>query len=263
METPLSVSAFTQDALEREGIQDIVDIGDLVPNMQVGFSPSDSGVQVVVRGITSNNFTELGDPTVGVHLDGVFSPRPQGGMALLHDVDRIEVLRGPQGTLFGRNSTAGSVNIISARPDFDSTYGNFEMEYGRYNHKLVRGFLNAPVNDVFAVRASAMIDQTDSYIDQVMDTYDLAFDTDGDGSFTGPFDVPADGIPNTDQRRNRPVDAEDAYGNSDRWAARLSMRFNPSDRLDWLVTYDRYQDNGAGMVQLKDCEKAAGTFFAL
>ena len=83
MQTPLSVSAFTQDALDKQGVQDVRDLGSLVPNMQVGFSPSDSGVQVTVRGITSNNFTELGDPSVGIHIDGSYTPRPQSAMALM------------------------------------------------------------------------------------------------------------------------------------------------------------------------------------
>jgi iron complex outermembrane receptor protein len=262
MLTPVAVSAFTQEQLTRDGIQDIRDLGALVPNMQVGFSPSDSGVQVTVRGITSNNFTELGDPTVGIHVDGIYSPRPQSGMALLHDVERVEVLRGPQGTLFGRNSTAGAINVVSARPQFDSFGGTVEVELGNYRHRLARGTLNLPVNDYVALRASYMIDKTDSYIDQEMELFDLAWDTDGDGSTTGPFDVTADGIPNTDQRRNRPVDASDAYGNSNRWAARLSARVRNDSSLDWLLSFEHYKDGGAGMISLKDCEKAEGTFFA-
>jgi iron complex outermembrane recepter protein len=261
MQTPLAVSAFSQEDLDRQGIQDVRDLGSLVPNMQVGFSPSDSGVQVTVRGITSNNFTELGDPTVGIHVDGSYTPRPQTGLSLMHDVERVEVLRGPQGTLFGRNSTAGSINIISARPVLDEAFGNAEIELGNYNHKLVRGMFNVPISDRAAFRVSFMADKTDSYIDQTMDTFDLNWDTDNDGVFNGPNDVPADGIPNTDQRRNREVDASEAYGNSDRWAARLSLRFKPSDNADWLISFDRYRDKSAGAISLKDCEKAKGTFF--
>jgi len=262
MQTPVAVSAFTQDQLDRDGIQDVRDMAALVPNMQVGFSPSDSGVQVVVRGITSNNFTELGDPTVGIHVDGLYSPRPQSGMALMHDVESVEILRGPQGTLFGRNSTAGSINITSGRPRFDAMKGSVELELGNYKHKLARGWLNVPVSETFALRGSFVIDKTDSYITQVMDTYDLAWDTNGDGSTKGQFDVPADGIPNTDQRRNHPVDPSDAYGNSDRWAARVSARWAPRDDVEWLLSAERYRDTGAGNISLKDCEKAAGTFFA-
>ena len=261
MQTPLAVSAFTQDTLDKQGVQDVRDLGALVPNMQVGFSPSDSGVQVSIRGITSNNFTELGDPTVGIHVDGSYTPRPQTGLALMHDVERVEVLRGPQGTLFGRNSTAGSINIISARPVFDQAFGNVEVELGNYNHKLARGMFNFPVNDWMAVRGSFMIDKTDSYIDQRMDQFDLNWDTDNDGVFNGPNDVPADGIINTDQRRNREVDASEAYGNSDRWAGRISLFMKPTDTVEWLLTYDRYTDKSAGAISLKDCEKAEGTFF--
>lgn len=262
METPLAVSALTQQDLDNRGVQDVRELGASVPNMQVGFSPSDSGVQVTVRGVTSNNFTELGDPTVGIHVDGIYSPRPQGGMALLHDVERVEILRGPQGTLFGRNSTSGAINIVSARPDFADVSGRVEFEYGNYDHKLLRGVFNLPASDTLAFRASFMADKTDSYINQVIDTYDLNWDTDGDGSFSGAFDVAADGVPNTDQRRNRNVSDEDAYGNSDRWAGRVSMRFQPNDMVDWLVSFDHFEDQGAGMVSLKDCEKARGTFFA-
>ena len=122
MKTPVAVTAVTEDALDRNGVRDVRELGNLVPAMQVGFSPLDSGVQVTIRGITSNNFTELGDPAVGIHFDGVYSPRPQSGMTLNNDVSRVEVLRGPQGTLFGRNSTAGAINILANRPSFSGRY---------------------------------------------------------------------------------------------------------------------------------------------
>lgn len=263
MATPLAVTALTQNMLNRDGVSDMRDLGSLVPNLQVGHSPSDSGVQVTVRGITSNNFTEIGDPSIGIHVDGMYSPRPQGGLALLHDVERVEILRGPQGTLFGRNSTSGTINIITARPDFAEFYGNVEVEYGRYDHKLVRGFFNVPITGTLAARASYMLDYTDSYITQVNDTYDLAVDSNFDGDFDDPTDVPADGIPNVDQRRARQnIDDADAYGNSKRWAFRLNFLWEPAPEFSWLFGYDHFQDNGAGLVQLKDCEKAAGTFFA-
>ena len=76
-------------------------------------------MQLTIRGINSNNFTEIADPSVAFHVDGVYSPRPQGATALMFDLERLEVMRGPQGTLFGRNSAAGSVNVITAKPAFD------------------------------------------------------------------------------------------------------------------------------------------------
>jgi iron complex outermembrane receptor protein len=204
----------------------------------------------------------LGDPTVGIHFDGIYSPRPQGGLALLFDVERIDILRGPQGTLFGRNSTAGTINIINARPQFDEFGGSVELEAGNNANKAFRGWLNMPATENLAFRAAFMMQKTDTYLNQEMDLYDLDWDVDGDGNTDGPWDVPADGIPNVDQRRNYKQKDSEAYGSVDRWAGRLSMRFTPTDAIDWLLTYEQFQDNSPGVPFLKDCEKARGTFFA-
>ena len=261
METPLAVTALTADALAREGVNNMVNIGNLVPNMQVGLSPSDSGVSIAIRGITSNNFTELGDPTVGIHFDGIYSPRPQGGLALLFDVERIDIMRGPQGTLFGRNSTAGTINIINARPQFDEFGGSVELEAGNYSTHAFRGWLNIPATENLAFRAAFMVQEADTYLNQELDLYDLDWDVDLDGNTNGPNDVSADGIPNTEQRRNHTQKDSRAYGSIDRWAGRLSMRFTPTDSIDWLVTYEQFQDDSPGVPFFKDCQKAAGTFF--
>ena len=118
METPLAVSVITQEQMALQGLSRISDLSSLVPNLVVGNSGEDSGGSIAIRGVSSNNYTELGDPTVAIHVDGMYTPRAQAALALAHDIERIEVLRGPQGTLFGRNSTSGAVNVISARPKF-------------------------------------------------------------------------------------------------------------------------------------------------
>ncbi|ETN91796.1 hypothetical protein U062_02328 [Gammaproteobacteria bacterium MOLA455] len=262
METAVAVSAFGQESLDNQGVKNLLDIGDMVPNMQIALSPSDSGVQVVVRGLTSNNFTEIGDPTVAMHFDGLYSPRPQAGLALMYDVERVEISRGPQGTLFGRNSTAGSINVISARPNFDQQEGKIEVEMGKYAQRTVKGWFNLPVNDKLALRASVLKETADTWYNQTQDKFDLAWDTDGDGSTTGAYDVAADGIPNVDQRRNREVSDSDAYGSVDRSGARLGMRFEPTNDVSLDVIADYFQDKSPGGLSLKDCEKAEGTFFA-
>jgi len=262
METAVAVSAFGQESLDNKGVKNLLDIGDLVPNMQIALSPTDSGVQVVVRGLTSNNFTEIGDPTVAMHFDGLYSPRPQAGLALMYDVERVEISRGPQGTLFGRNSTAGSVNVISARPNFDQQEGKIEVELGKYAQRTVKGWFNLPVNDVLALRASVLKETADTWYNQTQDKFDLAWDTDGDGTTTGAYDVAADGIPNVDQRRNREVSDSDAYGSVDRSGARLGMRFEPTNDVSLDLIADYFQDKSPGGLSLKDCEKAEGTFFA-
>ena len=261
METALSVSSLSQEALDAAGVRNVLDIGEMVPNMLVAISPEDSGVQVTVRGLSSNNFTEIGDPTVAMHFDGLYSPRPQGGLALMYDVERTEINRGPQGTLFGRNSTAGSINVISARPQFDEFSGQFEAEVGAYAQRTIKGWLNVPLSDRWAFRASGFAEKADSWLNQSVDRFDLDWDTNGDGDTDDPFDVPADGIPNVDQRRAQDVGDSQAYGAVERYGARLGFRFQPNDQADWNIIYDFFSDQSPGYISLKDCEKAENTFF--
>jgi iron complex outermembrane receptor protein len=244
MSTSIAVSAFSQEQLTREGIRDIRDASDLVPNFDVAFSPSDSGVQLTMRGINSNNFTEIGDPSVAFHVDGVYSPRPQGATALMFDLERLEVMRGPQGTLFGRNSAAGSVNVITAKPSTDGVYATFGAEVGNRSQMNALGTLNVPIGDNFAVRGNFFIEQRDGFADQGSGTKDL----EGIGN-SGP-----DGIPDMDQRRNHAVSEDEYYGNSDRWAARLSAMWFPTDTLDWRVSFETAQDNSAGWPIAPNCE---------
>ena len=247
MTTSVAVSAFDQEDLTRNGVTDIRDAADLVPNFEVAFSPSDSGVQLTMRGINSNNFTELGDPSVAFHVDGVYSPRPQGATALMFDLERLEVMRGPQGTLFGRNSAAGSVNVITARPSMEGVFGTLGTEVGNRNHRILLGTLNLPLSDTFALRGNFFSEQRDGFADQDTGTKDM-----GSYGFGGP-----DGIPDMDQRRNRPVDKSEYYGNADRWATRISALWTPLDRFDWRIVLETAEDNGAGWPIAPNCETNA------
>ncbi|ALN85967.1 tonB dependent receptor family protein [Lysobacter capsici] len=252
LKTPVTVTAVNQEALTREGIRDVRGLSGTMPNVQIASGP-DSGVQVSIRGIGANNFTEIGDPAVGLHVAGLYSPRPQGALALMFDVDQVEVLRGPQGTLFGRNSTGGSINIIPAKPRFDSTFGSAELDVGSYNLRQLNLIQNIAINDRFALRFSATKVERDGWIDQQQDFTDV--------------DIPergfiADGIPDVDQRRNVKVGRDKYYYNRDEWAARIAARFAFTDNVEWLLAYEKFQNSGAGQVGLKDCKQAAGTRFA-
>ncbi len=130
---------------------------------------------ISMRGVRSTNITELGDPAVGVHLDGIYSPRMQGALALMYDVDRIEALRGPQGTLFGRNSTVGSINVISAKPEFGELFGSVSGELGRFNARSIEGFINIPVNSEFAIRVAGKGLKRDSYLEGYWDPNHTVF----------------------------------------------------------------------------------------
>ena len=245
MKTSIAISAFDQDTLTQNGVRDIRDASDLVPNFDVAFSPSDSGVQLTIRGINSNNFTEIADPSVAFHVDGVYSPRPQGATALMFDLERLEVMRGPQGTLFGRNSAAGSVNVITAKPAFDGVYATVGAEVSSYGYRNVLGTLNLPVSDTLALRFNFFDEERDSWISQDTGTKDLF----GQG-FSGP-----DGIPDMDQRWNENVDQDGRYGAADRYAYRASILWAPTDRFDWRVTYEVGQDDNPGWAMAPNCEE--------
>lgn len=260
METPLAITALNPEELVRQNVKELSDLNGMVPNLQLGLSNGDSGVKASIRGVSSNNFTEIGDPAVGIHIDGIYSPRPQGSLALMFDLQQVEVLRGAQGTLFGRNSTAGVINIIPAKPVFDDNFGWTSLQLGNYNAKQIRSVYNFAVTDNFALRAAVMVDKRDGYINQQQDLTDRGwgiFDDDGNHVTTTP-----DGFPDVDMRLNEKVDASDYYSNSDQWGVRITGLWQVTDNLEWVIGYEHYQNDSAGDVNLKDCEAAVGTRYA-
>jgi iron complex outermembrane receptor protein len=114
-DVPMAVSAFTEDMIFRQGITDLTDVGKFVPNMTVtGFSAGHvSTINVFLRGIGLQDHLITTDPGVGVYVDGVYLGRQVGQNWSLANIERVEVLRGPQGTLYGRNSIGGAINIIT------------------------------------------------------------------------------------------------------------------------------------------------------
>ena len=152
---PLAVSVLGQNALDFQGITAVADIASSVPNLQLvqnGFS---------MRGIGNNN-SFGGYSTVAVHVDGIYEPAYQVLSLGLFDIDRIEAIRGPQGTVYGRNATAGVVNIETA-PASSRFQAFGDLAYGTYNDTTARGVINVPVSDAFRVRASVMKRKSDGY----------------------------------------------------------------------------------------------------
>jgi iron complex outermembrane receptor protein len=254
LKTPVAVTAVTQEDLTRQGAVNIKALTGEVPNLQLGGAvDGSSGVQIAIRGVSNSDFTEIGNPAVGLHVAGIYSPRPQGALALLFDLEQLEILRGPQGTLFGRNSTGGSINIIPNKPVIGSKEGSAELDLGNYNQRQLNVVQNIPVTDNFALRFTAMGVKRDGWINQTQDKYDVNMPSKG---------FPADGIPDTDQRHNTKVDKSDYYSNRNQWAARLSGLWKISNNLQWLVAYENFQNNDAGDIAMKDCAQAAGTPYA-
>ncbi len=253
LKTPLAVTAFSQEKLNKQGITNLAGISGELPNVQMDGQANDSAVKITIRGITATNFTEIGDPSAGLHVDGLYSPRPQGAQALMFDLDQVEVLRGPQGTLFGRNSTAGSINIIPAKPDFSSTYGSASFETGSLNLRNLNAIQNIVVNDRLALRATVMKVTRDSPFNQQQDFTDINIPALG---------WKADGIPDVSQRFNTKVSKADGYNNQNQWAARLAGRLKINSDLEWTLAYEHFQDSGAGYVGMRDCDQSAGTRWA-
>jgi iron complex outermembrane receptor protein len=252
LKTPVAVTAFSQDQLTRKGVTSMADLGNEIPNVTIN-QGLDSGVQITIRGITSTNFTETGDPAVGFHVDGLYSPRPQGAQALMFDIDQLEVLRGPQGTLFGRNSTGGSVNVITAKPDFNGNYGRAEVDFGNYQKKQISLVQNVVVNDSLALRGSFMRVVRDGYAHQTQDLSEANVPSKGW--------VP-NGIPDVDMRYNHPVSPRDYYTNQDEWAARLQAALRINKDLTLRAAFENFQDSGAGYAFFRDCASGAGTRYA-
>ncbi|WP_195763455.1 TonB-dependent receptor [Duganella guangzhouensis] len=160
--TPLALTAMTAEDLTNRGISNASDLTNVTPNVQIG--TADGGnTNIYIRGIGSNNTTEAGDPAAAFHLDGVYLARPDEARAAFFDISRVEVLRGPQGTLYGRNATAGAVNVITAKPE-DTFGGKFSFEVGSYRERRAEGMLNIPVNDMLALRVAVMGEHHDNYV---------------------------------------------------------------------------------------------------
>jgi outer membrane receptor protein involved in Fe transport len=159
----MSVSAISMEAMQRAEIQDISRIETLVPGMQ--FASSGNEVRIALRGTRQNNVGTEAEQSVGIFEDGVYVPTSTQALGAYVDVQRIEVLRGPQGTLYGRNTFGGTINVITNDPTFDDFYGNVSALYGDYDRYRLEGVVNIPLTDSFALRFAGMLDKHDGYIE--------------------------------------------------------------------------------------------------
>ena len=145
-DVPAAISAVSGEALIERGITDPSDLQFITPSLQVGKSQGNTAF--TIRGVGYNS---VGSPAVAVHVDGVFQARPSLGDLAQIDVERVEVLRGPQGTLYGRNANGGVINFISQRPTSDFE-GSFKARYASYQESLLEGVVNIPFSDSAGAR---------------------------------------------------------------------------------------------------------------
>lgn len=164
-DAPISVTAITGDELQQRGVLDSLGLGDAVPNLTIGTEGARDATYIAIRGVSQNERRNTDDATTPMFMDGANIPRMSGVAAYFYDVERIEVLRGPQGTLYGRNSTTGVVNVITNKPNFDGYSGNLELGLGNYSTTNAQGAFNLPVSDSFAARLAFTYQKHDGYFD--------------------------------------------------------------------------------------------------
>lgn len=166
-EVSSSITALGADDVERAGIIDITGLQQVVPGLKVGSSGGE--VRPAMRGARTNEVgvagTGIAEQIVGIFQDGIYVPTTTAGMGAFVDIERIEVLRGPQGTLYGRNTFAGSINVITNRPNMDDVEGNIKITTGAYNRSAYEGVLNLPLADNLATRIVVASDRHDGYIE--------------------------------------------------------------------------------------------------
>jgi len=153
-DVPVAVTSLNGDQLQKQGIRNTQDLGRFVPNLKATGHPSSASVVVFsIRGQKSGDILSTVDQAVGVYADGVYVPRPRGMNGAFFDLQRVEVLKGPQGTLYGRNTTGGAINLISKNADYNGIHGYVGIDGG--NHSLVapRAAVNVPIiADKLAIR---------------------------------------------------------------------------------------------------------------
>lgn len=159
--TPVALSVVGGEDLRDSGITDARGLTDAVPNVNIA---QESGkLQIAIRGVVSLDMTEKGDPSAAFNIDGAYVPRYEAQIGAFMDLERVEILRGPQGTLYGRNATAGVVNLITRKPT-NKFGGRIELSASNYGAYSVEGVINAPINEMLSMRAVVQKSQRDGYI---------------------------------------------------------------------------------------------------
>ena len=167
-DTPIAITAVNAEMLEARGQTDIAQVAAQAPNVSLRPQPQNggSGLIAFIRGVGQVDFNYALDPGVGVYVDDVYIPTLSSSLLELIDLDRIEVLRGPQGTLAGKNSIGGAIKLFSAKPRGDNS-GSFKVEYGSLDLVQLRGMADLAITDSVAMRISGMSRSRDGYVDML------------------------------------------------------------------------------------------------
>ncbi len=173
MDVPIAITAMSGDFIRQVNLNDIKDLIQFTPG--ISGNSKDSFLDFVsVRGIRTIDFGNGGDPSVSLYKNGLYQGRTGAAVSSMYDIERAEVLRGPQGFLFGRNSVSGAFNVITAKPDLDSGVGGYvELDAGERGVLVFEGALNLPVSESFGLRLSGYHSEEDGYVKNLAGGPDL------------------------------------------------------------------------------------------
>ena len=202
-ELPVAVSVVQADALQQSQVLDVKDLQFLVPSLRITQLQSSGNTNFIIRGF-GNGANNAGiEPSVGVFIDGVYRSRSAAALNDLPNLERIEVLRGPQSTLFGKNASAGVISVITAKPNLDTVEGSASLTIGDYSQVIVKGDVNGPLSETVGFSLSGSVNQRDGYYDNLA--------------------------------------GGDALGELNRYGVRGQLYFEPSDEFDLRIIAD-YSD---------------------
>lgn len=164
-DVPIAITALGSQFLETRGIDSIDDLGTVAPNVKFERAPASKTIsQIAIRGSVTINPAITWEPAVGLYLDGVYIAKAQGSIFDIADLERVEILRGPQGTLYGRNALAGAVNLVTKKPSGEAG-GMAEITYGSFNEVRLRGVVDLPQMGAFSAKVSGQYRTRDGLID--------------------------------------------------------------------------------------------------
>ncbi|MFZ0268641.1 TonB-dependent receptor [Caulobacter sp.] len=212
LDVPIALTAYSGAMLEKLGIQEFEELGQFVPGFDVqNQSPNNPGF--VMRGVTSDSGEATNEPRVSVYQDGVSVSKSRGSYTELFDLERVEVAKGPQSTLYGRGALIGAVNIIQAKAKHEQDW-NAKVEAGNYGYWMGEAMINMPLTDSLAVRLSGRVKQRDGYVKNLLDGED--------------------------------------FNSTDTKAVRLAINYAPTDRftLDLIYNYEVDKPSGTSFKSL-------------
>lgn len=238
-EVPIAVSSFSAESLDRLGISNVSQIADFAPNVTLDFtapiSGSSSALVSFIRGIGQSDFAMNFEPGVGLYVDGVYMARNMGGVIDLLDLERIEILKGPQGTLFGRNTPGGAINVVTKKPS-QELEGNIELTLGEDNRQDIRGVINIPLSDNLFSSIAISSKNRDGYVKRIPYPDTLPADQ---TDFRSIDQGVLDDLPNGNDLGNE---------NNDTVRAKLLWQMAEDKELLLSVDYTRVRENSAPTV---------------